>query len=237
MANLIPDTEPIPTQEITMEVLCLGMCRTGTQSLAEALTILGYSPIYHMREVRKNDHEKYWIAALEAKFEGRGKQFGRTDFDEFLQNWAGVTDIPAAIFYEELMVAYPEAKVILTVRDENKWFESMKSTIWTIPPTKPLGALTDKHIWGSNPDVHGIQAFKKHNENVLQAAKKMGREVLVYEVKEGWASLCKFLGKEIPYEESIDEEGKIKEKFFPRSDDWATFGWKKTPNVERTDAK
>jgi hypothetical protein len=126
------------------------------------------------------------------------------------------------------MAAYPEAKVILTVRDENKWFESMKSTIWTIPPTRPLSALTDKHIWMSNSDKHGVEAFIRHNENVLKAAKELGREVLVYEVKEGWGPLCGFLGKQVPNEESVDEERKVKERAFPRSDDWATFGWKKT---------
>lgn len=137
------------------------------------------------------------------------------------------------------MAAYPEAKVILMVRDENRWFESMKSTIWTVPLTKPLSALTDKYIWGSDPDADGLKAFRKHNENVLNAAKKLGREALVYEVKEGWGPLCGFLGKQLPTEEGVDEEGKVKERAFPRSDDWATFGWKKTAteNVVGADTK
>jgi hypothetical protein len=124
MADTAPHFEPVLAQKVTMEVLSLGMCRTGTQcispipnspqvrsltpsiALAEALTILGYSPIYHMREVflpkplfapelrnlsfqvRKNDDEKHWVAALEAKFEGKGKPFGREEFDGFLRNWA-----------------------------------------------------------------------------------------------------------------------------------------------------
>jgi hypothetical protein len=50
---------------------------------------------------------------------------------------------------------------------------------------------------------------------VRRWAEERGREVLVYEVREGWGPLCKFLGREVP-------EGE-----FPRSDDWATMGWKK----------
>ena len=53
-------------------------------ALADALEILGYKGIYHMREVFKNQHGKYWIAALEAKYEGKGKQYGREEFDQFL---------------------------------------------------------------------------------------------------------------------------------------------------------
>lgn len=153
----------------------------------------------------------------------------------------GVSDIPAAIFYAELITAYPEAKVILTVRDEQKWFESMKSTIWSVPPTKPLSALIDKYIWKGDPDSYGIEAFKQHNKDVLKAASEIGREILVYEVKEGWSPLCRFVGKEVPSERGLNEDGTVKEseKTFPRSDDWAKFGWKKIgdENIASRDAK
>jgi hypothetical protein len=53
-------------------------------ALADALGLLGYKGIYHMREVFKNQHGPYWISALEAKYEGKGKPFGREEFDKFL---------------------------------------------------------------------------------------------------------------------------------------------------------
>jgi len=53
-------------------------------ALADALSLLGYGTIYHMREVYKNGHGKNWEAAFEAKFGGSGKLFGREEFDEFL---------------------------------------------------------------------------------------------------------------------------------------------------------
>ena len=94
-----------------MEILVLGLPRTGTQctsrkaavpfantclitsplprlALADALDVLGYKNIYHMREVGKNQHQTKWIEALEAKFEGKGKQFGREEFDSFLSGYS-----------------------------------------------------------------------------------------------------------------------------------------------------
>jgi len=59
----------------------------------------------------------------------------------------------------------------------------------------------------------GIANFRKHNKNVRALAKAKGREILEYQVKEGWEPLCKFLGKEVP------EEG-VK---FPHADDWADY--------------
>ena len=57
-------------------------------ALADALEVLGYNGIYHMREVFKNQHGQYWISALEAKYEKKGKPFGRAEFDELLGNYA-----------------------------------------------------------------------------------------------------------------------------------------------------
>lgn len=53
-------------------------------ALADALTQLGISPIYHMREVGKNKHQAAWIEAIEAKYEGQGEPYGREQFDKIL---------------------------------------------------------------------------------------------------------------------------------------------------------
>ncbi|RFU26964.1 hypothetical protein B7463_g9364, partial [Scytalidium lignicola] len=195
-----------------MEVLALGMCRTGTQSLADGLNLLGYESIYHMREVHKNGHDEYWMRALEVHFNGTEKPFGRKEFDEFLGGFSGISDIPAAIFVEELMDAYPEAKIILTTRDEDKWFESMKSTIWHAETISPLGQRMRKYMWSENPEKRGKVIFREHNQKVRDAASRRGRAVLEYEVKQGWEPLCKFLGRDIP--PGLE---------FPQSDDWASY--------------
>jgi len=204
------------TRTVPMQVLCLGMGRTGTQSLSEALPLLGISPVYHMKDVRKNSHTDLWSSLFEAK--QAGKPISTEQFDEILGSWAGTTDWPSITFAEELMDAYPDARIILTTRSEDAWLASMNSTLFLPQPGKPPSKYfvyqfgEEKEKW----HVNAKEAFRKHNDNVRKLAKERGREVLEYQVKEGWGPLCKFLGKDVP-------EGKD----FPRSDDWATFGWKK----------
>ncbi|KAH8594663.1 hypothetical protein B0O99DRAFT_687441 [Bisporella sp. PMI_857] len=200
-------------RSVRMEVLCLGMCRTGTQSLSDGLQTLGYSPIYHMREVKKHGHVDAWLAAFQAKFGGKGTPLGCQEFDDILGDWAGITDIPGALFYEELMDAYPDAKIVLTTRDEDKWLESMRLTIWHAHKKhpSPISTVTHRYVWGSNPEKDGIQRLRDHNDGVRVAAKKRGRDILEYEVKQGWEPLCMFLGKDVP-------EGN-----FPRADDWVEY--------------
>jgi hypothetical protein len=130
-----------------------------------------------------------------------------------------VSDIPAAIFCDELIDAYPEAKIILTTRDEEKWFESMKATIWHLYESRKaanasgiparLMNLQQEHIWGGDPDKYGRVKYREHNEHVREIAPK--EKLLEYQVGQGWEPLCAFLGKDVP-----DVE-------FPRADDWGAY--------------
>jgi hypothetical protein len=52
--------------------------------------------------------------------------------EDLFRGYRAAVDWPAAAFYEELMERYPEAKIILTVRDPDKWYESARSTIYNI---------------------------------------------------------------------------------------------------------
>lgn len=130
----------------------------------------------------------------------------------------GTTDWPALTFAAELMDTYPRAKLILTVRDEDAWLTSMNSTLFTTPKSTFFPRFTDYHFGPEKErdDEEKKSGFREHNENVKKWAKERGRELLIFEVKEGWEPLCKLLGKDVP-----DSE-------FPRSDDWATKGWKKS---------
>ena len=64
-------------------------------ALADALEMLGFGAIYHMREVRKNGHTAMWIEALEAKFEGKGKQYGKEEWDTLM----GGFGVSCALFF------------------------------------------------------------------------------------------------------------------------------------------
>jgi len=63
-----------------------------------------------------------WYRALQAKFKGVGT-FSNADWDALLGHCQAVCDIPAAAFGPELIAAYPDAKVILTIRDVDKWYK------------------------------------------------------------------------------------------------------------------
>ncbi|KAF3760336.1 hypothetical protein M406DRAFT_232840, partial [Cryphonectria parasitica EP155] len=197
-----------------MKVLVLGPPRTGTQSLADALALIGVSPIYHMRDVGKSGHQDLWIQALQAKYESIGHTWGRQDFDELLTGYEGVSDFPAAIFPEELIKSYPEAAIILSTRSEDAWYKSMMSTLWHAHANRPavstsrMAPLSERyhtHCWDNDFPANGRKYYQEHNDRVRSLSK--GRKFLEYDVKDGWGPLCEFLGVPIPNEP------------FPRKDD------------------
>ncbi|MDQ3286127.1 MAG: hypothetical protein M3P92_10585 [Actinomycetota bacterium] len=122
----------------------------------------------------------------------------------------GVRGVPGhrrlagAAFYEELAEGYPEAKMILTVRDPERWYESARNTIFDLRgadiPRAPRMAMELASKRGFDGDVEDrermIEAFERWNEEVKQFLPT--QRLLVYEVKEGWGRLCDFLGVKAP---------------------------------------
>ncbi|KAI4869480.1 hypothetical protein F4820DRAFT_463429 [Hypoxylon rubiginosum] len=208
------------------------MTRCVYLALADALERLGIGPVYHMREVGKNRHQALWIEALDAKFEGRGEPYDRERFDQILGNYEALSDYPAAIFPAELMAAYPEASIILSVRHtEEAWLASMESTLWhshthaPVPNPSPMAPLSGRyhhHCWADDLPKHGRAAYRAHNALVRSLARDQGRKFLEYKPGDGWVPLCAFLGVE---GENVPTEP------FPRSDDWVEY--KKTVEAER----
>ncbi|KAI9691512.1 MAG: hypothetical protein M1822_007583 [Bathelium mastoideum] len=70
-----------------------------------------------------------WRAALEAKFFNKGQPFSREQWDRLLGDFGAVSDVPAIAFAEDLIAAYPEAKVILVERDRDRWFNSFNEAV------------------------------------------------------------------------------------------------------------
>jgi hypothetical protein len=105
-----------------MQIIGAGFGRTGTMSLRAALEQLGYSPCYHMLEVFKQPrHIQLWQAAADGQ---------PVDWQAFLGAYKAGLDYPLAAFYRELLAIFPDAKVILTVRDPERWYESTLETIY-----------------------------------------------------------------------------------------------------------
>jgi Sulfotransferase domain len=107
---------------LTMKVIGAGLGRTGTSSLQAAMEILGFGPCYHMTEVFAHpEHVPVWEAAVREK---------PIEWESVLGGYRAYMGWPAA--YEGLMERYPGAKVILTVRDPERWYESIRKTIYEV---------------------------------------------------------------------------------------------------------
>ena len=124
-------------------------------------------------------------------------------------------DWPSASFWRELRFVYPDAKVILTLRDSEQWYTSVMNTIWKLSSTaleqgKSRGdqemierALMGREvIWdgvfgGRMEDKnHVIECFERHNQEVIDSVPQ--EQLLVYRPGDGWEPLCEFLQKPVP---------------------------------------
>ncbi|CAG8151240.1 unnamed protein product [Penicillium salamii] len=208
-----------------MQVLVLGLCRTGTLSTWLGLQQLGYET-YHMTSIMQNPKDAdMWTEAFRGKYHG-GRPYGRQDWDQLLGHVEAITDFPGAVFVEELTQAYPDAKVVLTLRDPDDWVRSMKQTIMTqtySPLATFMGWIDPENFGNGNRmcrvgfdglfrgdfERYGRQAFVEHYDHVRQVVP--ADNLLEWNPKEGWEPLCKFLGKPIP------------STSFPRANDAAVF--------------
>ena len=182
-----------------------------------ALHELGFGPCYSLTEVFKNpEHVGFWEAARSSAGE-------RVDWKEFFAGYEVAVDWPACSFYEELMEAFPEAPVVLTVRDPEPWYESLRSTIYQLRKltTGPLPVraafvlagmfapgvtgtvrLADHLVWedtfnGRFGDrAYAMEVFRRSNEEVCRQVTL--ERLLVFDVREGWGPLCEFLDVEAP---------------------------------------
>ncbi|KAJ7216000.1 P-loop containing nucleoside triphosphate hydrolase protein [Mycena pura] len=205
------------TRRVPMEVLCLGFSRTGTASMHIALEMLGYNETNHGFKVATNPHDReMWTEAINAKFFGKGTLYGRKEWDQLLGHCMAITDVPHLLFAEELIRAYPEAKVVLTIRDPDRWWQSYEDTIgtdlrspigvnpWLEPSAVAAIRMFFRLVLGTmfgtpepTPEVAKAR-FVAHYDEVRRLVPK--ERLLEYRVGEGWERLCGFLAKPVPAE-------------------------------------
>ena len=196
-----------------MKVICAGWGRTGTRSLKFALEILNGKPSYHMQNILLTKRDaKLWHGLI------FNKDIQHSfNWDDIFKDFGACLDFPSCNYYKELMVAYPDAKIILTVRDDVSWVKSwnvlnnqiLKSFAFRflakIPGTS-FKLQKDIHnemilgskgaFKGSTSDEDRKKRFNKWNQSVIDYVPE--DRLLVYQVKEGWDPICKFLGKPVP---------------------------------------
>lgn len=214
---------------MSLQIIGTGFGRTGTMSLRAALNQLGL-PCYHMAEVLENkanrDHLDFWLRVARGQ---PGQQF---DWEAVFANYTATLDNPAVCVWRELLAAYPEAKVILTLhpRGPEVWFESTIETIyftenrWQFkvlecftPFGRKMGEMSRTLIWGrshrgSMRDRASAVAHYEQHMREVQAAVPPDR-LLVYSVDQGWKPLCDFLGLPVPEGEfpNVNDRAQIKQ--------------------------
>ncbi|KAJ4348110.1 uncharacterized protein N0V89_009482 [Didymosphaeria variabile] len=116
-----------------MQVICVGLPRSGTESLQKALLTLGYDYTYHGWDMLNESPHRMnsWVALARRKFfKPTAEPITSADFDALLGHAVAVTDAAANCFSAELIAAYPDAKVILNTRqDIDAWHASVMSNI------------------------------------------------------------------------------------------------------------
>jgi hypothetical protein len=188
-------------KSMSLKVIGAGVGRTGTLSLKLALEQLGFGPCHHMEEVLKDLPRQVplWQAAVD----------GKPDWAAIFQGYNSAVDWPAAAFWRELAAAYPEAKVILTTRSAERWYQSYSETIAKVmsagdevPPhvqawlKMSTEAIARNRIGAQKSRDELIKAFEDHADAVKKSIP--AQRLLVYEVKEGWGPLCAFLETPVP---------------------------------------
>jgi hypothetical protein len=186
---------------MTLHVIGAGLPRTATNSLGIALEQLLGGPRHHMSAIEGHpfDLGPAWATALAG---------GTPDWDEVFSGYIAAVDWPASAFWRPISTAYPDALVVLSVRDNAQtWYESMSATVI---PTARLALAPD---WSAGRDVVALlehftgttewddketllAAYERHNQEVRAAVPRA--RLLERNAKEGWEPLCAALNKPIP---------------------------------------
>ena len=189
-----------------LKIVGAGFGRTGTLSLKNALEKIGFGPCYHMMEVfPRPEHVAMWHRlAFEHSM----------DWDLLFRDFNATVDWPAARWWREMAVHFPTAKVLLSVREPEAWYKSMNDTIYQamkrpVPDGLPeafrlQNEMVQRAIVKETFDnrfedkAHAIEVFDRHNQSVRDAIDPA--RLLVFDVKEGWGPLCRFLDVPVPDE-------------------------------------
>ncbi|MGB5653247.1 MAG: sulfotransferase family protein [Robiginitalea sp.] len=186
---------------MAISIIGAGVGRTGTYSLRLAINQLGYGPCHHMEEVLKNMDVQVplWSETLK----------GNTNWSAIYKGFKSAVDWPTAGFFRELLKEYPIAKFILTERNPENWADSFGSTIYKLIEgrdkapdkmrdwLKMANEVIIKTGFPQGLDREGlIDGFNAHNKAVREVIP--AEQLLVFQVKDGWEPLCKFLNVAVP---------------------------------------
>ena len=188
---------------MSLRVVGAGLGRTGTNSLQLALQQLLDAPCYHMMEVVGHpEHLAVWQHAIAGK---------PVEWDSVFDGYAAAVDWPVAAFWRELSARYPDALVLLSVRDAKKWWKSASTTIFETAdrprPDDPLfgelhdmvGSMFTQCFTPDWRDEHAAKAAYEAHNAAVRAAIPADR-LVVWHPGDGWEPICRALGTAVPSE-------------------------------------
>nr|XP_002119646.1 uncharacterized protein LOC100178776 [Ciona intestinalis] len=196
-----------------MKVIMAGFSKTGTKTMSAAFKLLGLKNYDYLESFWFHGDDWNRILTNDGSVE---------DFKRMFEDVDSVTDMPACLYWEEIHQAFPDAKIVFTTREENEWYTSLENQMRSFNENfmyKLLQLLTPsgrKYYTFSNnlriallgqPFPHrfhqrqtnkmlSLMRYRRHNLYVMQKAPK--DKLLVYDLKQGWEPLCKFLSVEVP---------------------------------------
>jgi hypothetical protein len=189
---------------MSLKVIGVGLHRTGTLSTKVALERLGFGPAYHGFEwVGRLDHVRHWRTAVDRD--------GDVDWHLIFGDYRAALDWPMVYFWDKVIAAHPSAKVLLTERDPESWFDSHLWMLQAIEqarqthtmPAPEVERLTFELLASKFSDRlldkdHCIEVYQRHYQQVRETVPP--QRLLGYRVADGWGPLCRFLNVDPPAE-------------------------------------
>ncbi len=195
-----------------MQLIGAAFPRTGTMSIKHAIEMLGVGPCYHMHELFLHpEHIPLWMQA---------RQTSTFDWTRVMAGYQASLDTPACLYWRELADYFPQAKVLLTVRDPSSWYDSIAATIHPIvyrPESAANHALAmvkelffESYLQGQFLDKKAtMQRYTDYCNEVRQYIDPA--RLVEYSVAQGWPALCEIFQQPVPNQD------------FPRSNSRADF--------------
>lgn len=205
---------------MTLAIIGAGLGRTGTSSLRLALNQLGH-PCYHMFDLAFGANRASDVAFWNG-VQSCPRDTPAPDWEAAFSGYRAVLDYPACFFWRELMLAYPDARVVLTrhPRGSEAWYDSTLNTIYARPETEgasqfgqDFNRMMDDRVWNGffegrfEDRDFAIARYEAHNRAVFDGVP--ADRLLLYTVTDGWGPICAALDTDIP------------DRPFPKSNDRA----------------
>ena len=233
---IAPSLHPDPSKSLL--VIGAGNSRTGTMSLAYALSILLNGPSYHAGSSLWEDerHAKRWIALFQhtPMRSPADEDFVKDSLRWLHSGHVACMDAPSIYFVGELIDLYPAATVIATTRDIDAWWRSMEPVIhqstvrglgfffyllpalryWTTFMKASGKRFAELYFKDGNTDITK-EWYNHHMDYVARTCEEKGKKLHLVSIKDGWEPLCNILKMDIPR----DEKGNVVP--FPRVNEGA----------------